>query len=65
MDQRRHAGKLDVNPDLPEHIAAWIGRMGSMEFVDDQKFGDTDRTQPAYEGLARRLGVFEYMTLFL
>lgn len=54
-----------MNPDLPEHIAAWIDRMGSMEFIDDQKFGDTDRTQPAYEGLARRLGVFEYMTLFL
>lgn len=51
--------------DLPEHINAWIDRMGSMEFIDDQKFGDADRSQSAYARLALRLGVFEYMTLFL
>ena len=39
--------------------------MGSMEFLDNQKFSESDKTQPAYEWLARRLGVFEYMTLFL
>ena len=50
---------------LPEHIEAWIDRMGSMDFLDDQKFGESDSTQPAYVYLARRLGVFEYMTLFL